>query len=382
MRGGWLRHIRRTHTLWHASAYLAFAALLFIFLRHLGPVLTPVLAAAGVAYLLDPLVERLVKHGIPRAGAVALILIGFGIVFLAAVSILLPLVAHDLKRFIPELPALGARAVAWIEATFGIDMPETWREVFSSGAEQLKKYAAGATGPIARAVVVALGGVFSFFAGLIGLLLIPVFAFYFLLDWPKLVANASDMVPPRKRALVFDIVREIDGVVSTWIRGQLTVVAIEIVIFSVALSIVGIHLAVPIGIVAGVLSIIPYLGMAVGLGLALLMAVLDWHGIPRVIAVCGVFAGVQLIEGLVLVPTLVGRKVGLSEAAALFAAIAGAELLGFTGMLLAIPLAAGVAVLVRRAVRYYRESEFFTYGSVPNGLEAEQPESEPGSGGP
>jgi predicted PurR-regulated permease PerM len=380
MRGGWLRHVRRTHTLWHLTAYLAFAAMVFVFLRHLGPVLTPLLAAAGIAYLLDPLVERLARRGIPRAGAVALILVGFGIVFLAAVTILVPLVAHDMRRFVPELPRLGARAAIWIETTFGIDLPETWREAAATGGEQLKKYAASATGPIVRAIVVTLGGVFSFFAGLIGLLLIPVFAFYFLVDWPRLVGAATELVPPRRRDAILDLVREIDGVVSTWIRGQLTVVAIEVVLFSVALSIVGIHLAVPIGIVAGILSVIPYLGMIVGLGLALLMAVLDWHGIPRVLGVCGVFAGVQLLEGLVLVPTLVGRKVGLSEAAALFAAVAGAELLGFTGMLLAIPLAAAVAVLVRRAVTYYRESEFFTYGSHVD--EPDEPAESTGSPGP
>ena len=373
-RGGWLDDQQRSHRLWHLTAYLAGTVALYLVLRRLAPILSPLVAALGLAYLLDPLVERLARRGVPRAAAVAMILLGFAIVLLGAIAILLPLVAHDVQRFLPRLPILAERAVAWIERTFHVDMPDTWRDAVEQGGAELKRLAGAAALPLVRSLALALGGVLSFLTGLLSLALVPVFAFYLLLDWPRLVAYARDLVPARRRATFVEVAREIDGVVSTWLRGQLTVMVIEAIVYAVGLSLVGVQLAVPIGILAGLLSVIPYVGFSVGIVLAMLMAVLDWHGVPRLVWVGVVFGLVQVLENLVLVPVFVGKKVGLSEAGALFAVIAGAELLGFTGMLLAIPLAAAAAVIIRRVLRCYKETGFYQ--------EAEAAPDEAPAGGP
>jgi predicted PurR-regulated permease PerM len=209
------------------------------------------------------------------------------------------------------------------------------------------------------------------------LLLVPVFAYYFLVDWPHIVSTLTKLIPPRHRDRVFAISAEIDDKISHWVRGQLIVVFVLAVLYAVALSIVGIQLAVPIGILTGILTFIPYVGTAVGLALSLSMALLDWSGPAPLIGVLGVFAALHVLEQWVLVPKLVGTKVGLGEAGALFGVLAGAQLLGFVGVLLAIPIAASVAVLVRHGIKYYESTEFFTYGdpvaAVAGSVEAVAP---------
>lgn len=367
MPAGWLRHQRRSHTLWQVAVYVLAVVAGFIALRRLAPVLAPVVAALAIAYLVAPLVDRLHRRRIPRAAAAAIVLVGFVLLLAAGVALLVPLIVDDIGRFLPEIPELAERAVRWIERTFGVSLPDDWRQAVTAAGDQLRRVAASATGPFVRSLALALGGVFSFLAGLLYLLVIPVFAFYFLVDWPKILEIARNVVPPRRREVVLDVAREIDGVLSSWVRGQLVVVAAQAILYVTALSLLGVQLAVPIGILAGVLSFIPYVGTGVGLVLALLMAVLDWQGVGRVVGVALVFAGVQALEGMVLTPRLVGKRVGLGEAGALFAVVAGAELLGFIGMMLAVPIAAALAVVVRRLYRHYLQTDFYHQGEAPGG---------------
>lgn len=376
MRSGWLRHQHRSHRLWHLTFYFGAVVVAFLVLKRLAPILSPILAAMGMAYLLDPLVEKLHRRGVPRAAAVTMILLGFLMVLTLAVAILIPLVATDVRRFAVKVPELFDRLASWIEVTFGVAVPHTWHDVVARAGEQLKKLAGTAAGPILRSLAVMVGSVFSFLLHMFELLLIPVFAFYFLLDWPNILASIKSVIPPRHRVDVQAIAGEIDEKISHWVRGQLIVVSILAVLYAIALSVVGIQLAVPVGILSGLLTFIPYVGTAVGLALAAMMALLDWHGFGPVAGVLITFGLLHALESFFLTPVLVGKKVGLGEAGALFAVLAGAELLGFVGVMLAVPLAAAVAVLVRRAIRYYSRSEFFTYGTaVPE--EAPEPEPEP-----
>ncbi|MBI4510694.1 MAG: AI-2E family transporter [Deltaproteobacteria bacterium] len=359
IRNDWPATRHRTHALIQACIFFVLGVIVFLVIKRLAPILTPVVAASAIAYLLNPLVERLVRARVPRAAAVALVLGGLGLLALLVVAVLVPLVVSDVRQFLPQVPRLAERLFRWIEEVLHVRMPGTARQAVDQLVSHLGELFAGASGPLVRSIAVALGSVFTFLAGLLQLLLIPVLAFYVLLDWPRLVAGARDLIPSRYRSTALGTLSDIDGVLSSWVRGQLVVCGIQAVLYAVALSSLGIQLAVPIGLLAGLLSLIPYVGMGVGLGLALLMALLDWHGVGRVVGVGLVFMAVQLLESLVLTPRLVGRKVGLSEAGALLAVIAGAELLGFIGMMLAVPLAASVAVVARRFVRSYRESKFY-----------------------
>lgn len=336
--------------------YLVFIIIGWVVLRHLAPVLTPVIVAAGIAYLLDPLVERLSRR-MSRTAAVALLLVGFLSLVGLVIAVFVPLIAHDLRVFIGDLPAMVDRAVLGIEDSTGWDVPDDW-QAYLQGPE-MRAWLEGAAGPIAGVAAAIVGGFFAVLGVLAELLLIPVFAFYFLSDWNGLVRRARNIIPPRHRAQVVDVVVEIDRVVSSWLRGQFTVMAILAVLYALSFKIIGIHLAITIGLLVGLLTIIPFLGTIVGAGITIAVVLLDWQGPRELLAVGGVFVVLHLLEATVLTPKIVGKKVGLGEAAALFAVVAGGKLLGFTGVLLAMPIAASVAVLIRRAYARYETSEFF-----------------------
>lgn len=361
MRVGEYWQRRRSHRLFHACIYLFGIVVVYWILKTLAPILFPVVAAAGIAYLLDPLVDRMERRGVPRAAAVALILLGFGILVTALLALLVPLVASDVKRFAAEVPSLLARASAWLHSQFGIEVPGSWREALAEGSQYLKSVTLGAGKSIASQLGHVFSGLLTLLGGLLELLLIPVFAFYFLLDWDRIVARIRDLVPPRHRATVVDVAKEMDTVVSHWVRGQLIVVTILAVLYPICLWAVGIHLAVPVGVIAGILTFIPYVGTAVGFTLAALLALVGWQGPGPLVGVVIVFVVLHALEAFFLTPRLVGKRVGLGEAGALFAAIAGGELLGFVGVMLAIPIAAAVAVIVRRMIRAYSASDFFTH---------------------
>ena len=295
---------------------------------------------------------------------------GFAIVATALVAILVPLIADDAHRFAAEVPALAGRAVAWARAQ-GLDIPSDWSTLLAQWGTKLRDMLAGAAQAVLGSVAGLFTGVVGFLFGLLNLLIIPVFAFYFLLDWEGIRARAAELVPRRHQEVVITTAREIDVVVSSWVRGQLTLVLVQATLYPIALSIVGIQLAVPIGILSGLLTIVPYVGGIVGAVLSIAMALLGWEGPGQLVGVIIVFAVMNVLEGFVLTPMLVGRKVGLSDAAALIAVLAGGELLGFVGVLLAIPLAAAAAVVLRRVRRAYLESRYYQDGGPPAVTEPE-----------
>ncbi len=353
---------RRTLTMVRWLLYLIFVVIGWLILHRLAPILTPVLAAAGIAYLLDPLAERLVARGMNRVTAAALLLVAFLTIVTTAVAILVPLVADDVARFITELPNIIDRTAAWTADQLGYQLdPGAWRDLISQA--ELTSLLREAAMPILSTAAAVAGGVFTFLGHMAELLLIPVFAFYFLLDWRGMLSRIRKVIPQRHRGQVTDIATEIDGVVSSWIRGQLTVTTILAVLYAIAFKAIGLHLAITMGLIVGVLTIIPFVGTIVGAGITALIILADWHG-PRQLAMAGgVFVVLHLLEAGFLTPRIVGHRVGLSEVGALFAVVAGGKLLGFSGVFLAVPLAASIAVLVRRALHYYEETAFFTEGA-------------------
>lgn len=336
--------------------YLVFVVIAYIVLRRLAPVLAPLLAAGGIAYLLDPLVDWLEARGMQRALAVGLLLIAFIGAITGCVLVLTPLIAHDVAGFVKELPAMVDSATRWIES-YGYEVPERWQDYLKS--EQMSSVLHQVAGPATSLAAAALGGFFGMLGALAEILLIPVFAFYFLLDWDRLVARVRQGIPPRHRAPVLSIAGEIDRVISSWIRGQFTVVAIQAVLYAACFYALDVNLAISVGLLVGLLTIIPFLGTVAGAVITLTLVLLDWQGPGQLVGVVAVFVVLHLIESVVLTPRIVGKRVGLGETGALFAVLAGGKLLGFTGVLLAVPIAASVAVLIRRLADYYERSEFF-----------------------
>jgi predicted PurR-regulated permease PerM len=349
-------------------ALVAFGALTFA----LRNVLTPIFFAFLIAYMLDPLVDRLETLKLPRAaGIVVLLVLVLGALGLFLLLVV-PTVVRDVSVVLKELPAKSRELLASWEPVledYGIAVPHSLSEAFEQLSAETEGVARQAVGPLTAMVRGVVGGTANALAAIAGLLIVPVFAFYLLYDFDRMTAAIREQIPPRHREPVVELFREIDEVIAQFVRGQVLVMLALAVLYSVGYKLVGVRLAVPIGIVAGLLSFIPYVGGATALGLALAMCAFDYQGLGQLGGVVAVYAVIQLLEGFVITPKIVGDKVGLSAVWVLFALMVAGELLGFLGILLAVPAAAVVKIFVMRGVKAYRASTWFTGGAGE--LEAE-----------
>jgi predicted PurR-regulated permease PerM len=336
---------------------LVFVVLGYVVLSYLAAILAPILTALGIAYLLNPLLERLVRRGVSRALGAGLLLAAFVGAAVLAIALFAPTVAHQLREFMANLPLFIENLSNRVRDTFGIELPTDWKAYVAS--DQVGATVSKASGPLREVASAALGGVFSVLGIAAELLLIPVFSFYFLTDWPNILRRFDHMIPPRRRADVRELVRNIDRVVAGWVRGQAIVTSILAVLYAIGFTAVGMPLSLPIGLLVGGLTVIPFVGTFVGASIAVLVTLAAGGGVPMVGMVAGVIVVLHLLEAVVLTPKIVGHRVGLSESAALLAAVAGGKLLGFVGVVLAMPIAATTAVLVRYAIRYYEHTAFF-----------------------
>lgn len=340
---------------------LLFVVLGWVVLAYLAHVLAPILAALGIAYLLNPVVEWLRERGLSRAPATGLVLVSFLAVIVTGVTFAVPAIADQVSDFARDLPLFVQNLSAWVEERFGLEVPHDWKQYLAS--DEAQSAVGSASGPLRHLAAAALGGVFSVLAVLAELLLVPVFAFYFLADWPNLWRRLDHMVPPRRRENIRELMRQIDGVVSNWVRGQAIVTSILAVLYAICFSVVGMPLSVPIGLLVGALTVIPFVGTIVGAGIAALVTLGAGAGVSTLALVGVVILVLHLLEAAVLTPKIVGHRVGLGEASALLAVVAGGKLLGFVGVVLAVPIAATFAVLVRYAIRYYETTSFFGHES-------------------
>ncbi|MBA2540119.1 MAG: AI-2E family transporter [Deltaproteobacteria bacterium] len=328
----------------------------WVVLSYLAGVLGPILAALGIAYLLNPLLDRLVKRGMNRAAGAG-ILLGLALgSFIVLISIATPAIANQLGDFVGRLDETLANLDRWLKDTLGFEIPQQWRDYV--GGKDVKG-ALAASSPMQRISEIAFSGIAGVIGVLAEVLLVPVFAFYFLVDWPNLLKRIEHMIPPRRRAEVRELVREIDRVIANWVRGQAIVTTILMILYAIAFTIVGMPLSVPIGFVVGALTIIPFIGTFVGAALAVLVVITGGGNVSILGGVGIVFVVLHLLEAAVLTPKIVGHRVGLSESGALLAVVAGGKLLGFVGVVLAVPIAATFAVLARYFVRYYQHTDFF-----------------------
>lgn len=332
---------------------LVFVVIGWFVVSSLAAVLAPILAALGIAYLLDPVLERLVARGMSRTVAATLLLFGFLGAVVGTLALLIPAAITQITTFAADLPEMVERASIWLGEKTGFDLQS------HLNAEELQAMLEKAAGPLQHIAEVAVGGAFAVLGFLAEMLLVPVFAYYFLLDWAHIKQRVRKIIPPRNRNKVLDMLGEIDGKVSGWVRGQAIVTSLLAVMYAVAFWAIGVPLAIPIGLLVGALTIIPFVGTFVGAGITAVVILLKGADMGVVGGAAATFVVLHLLEAAVLTPKIVGHKVGLSESAALFAVVAGGKLLGFVGILLAVPLAATISVLLRHAMRYYEGSVFF-----------------------
>lgn len=325
-------------------------------------VLSPVILAFFLAYVLDPLADRCERMRIPRGVAVMGLLILALLLGALLMLLVLPAVVRDLAALISQLPVAVKRAIEtlgpWLQAR-GIEVPATGAEAIAAFEAQVSNVTPMILTSVQSIATGFLGSTASVVSAIAAVMLFPVLTAYLLLDFDRITAAVSDLIPPRYRTATIEIVDEVDDVLGLFVRGQLLVMAALGAMLAVGYAAVGVTLAVPIGIIGGLLSFIPYVGGAVALGLGLLMSVLHFDGLGQLLGVVAVYTAVQLLEGFVVTPYIVGDKLGMSALVVLFALMIGGELFGFLGVMLALPVAAIIKVFVDRGLMRYRASAIY-----------------------
>lgn len=349
-----------------ATGYLLYA---------LRSVLTPLFLAFAIAYMLDPVIDRFEAWKVPRPAGIAIVLVsGLGLVA-AFVALVLPMVASDVAVVASELPGkiseLITSADPWL-SRHGIKVPHTtteWMERLGANANQVVSSMLAPAGGILTSIV---SNVFAMAGSVVAMLVVPVLSVYFLNDFDRITAGVRSAMPRRYRRVVSEYAKEIDGALSHFLRGQLTVMGIVALLYGTAYALLGVRLAVPIGILSGVLSFIPYLGSAFALTSGLLMSLLGGYSPSQLLGVVVAYAIVQTLEGFVIQPRIMGKSVGLPEMWVLIALFVGGQIFGFLGVLLAVPGAAVAKIFVTRAYDIYHESDLYLDGpaslrSIPPG---------------
>jgi predicted PurR-regulated permease PerM len=323
--------------------------------------LLPVLLAFALAYACSPLVDRLERRGWSRAWAVTALLAGLSLALGLAVALLLPVLLRDAKDLAERLPHYASAAldrVLLLGQAWGLHLPgrEALLQSLQARLQGLSGGLLSGGTDVAKRVWAQAGSLLS---STLNLALVPIFFFFLLRDLPALRHWAAGLVPPRHRSLARSLALEVDKAFSGYIRGQLTVALILAAVLATGLSLLGVRYGLVIGILAGLLNIIPYMGQAIGLGLALTMAVVDFDGWGRLLAVPLLFGAVNFIEGTFITPRVVGDQVGLSPLQAMLALMLGASAAGLLGMVLAIPVAGVAKTLLSDLGQLYRRSQLY-----------------------
>lgn len=343
---------------WVLIAAVAMLWLLF----QLETMLMPFIAGMILAYLADPLATRLQRFGLSRTLAVCCVFLVMVLILGVALLVLIPLAVQQIRQFGQLVPGI----FAWVETVLapqirgwtGLDVASDLENVQETLAEHWQDaggYLAQFLGQVGRSGM-------AFVTWVTYVALIPVVTFYLLLDWGRLLANLRNLVPRQWEPEAVRLVSRCDDVLSAFLRGQLLVMLTLGAIYSIGLTLMGVRFGLLIGMVAGLASIVPFLGFIVGISVALIVAFFQFGSWLALVGVVGVFSFGQVIESTVLQPKLLGDKIGLHPVAVIFAVLAGGTLFGFTGVLLALPAAAVIMVLLREVKDRYKRSSLYDTG--------------------
>lgn len=345
-------------------SWLAVGLALVVLLLLLGPVLAPFIAAAILAYALNPGVDwicsrKIGKLRMPRSFAVIVVMLLVLAALLAIILIVIPVLQKEIPLLQQRLPIILAK----IDEFLGPKLQALGITVnldFAGIKEMLTRHMATNNDDIWATVLSSakIGGT-ALLGWLATLFLIPMVLFYLLLDWHSLLKKISMLVPRRWAAQTEDMAEEVDGMLAQYLRGQLLVMLILAAYYSIGLAIAGFDVALPVGIITGLLAFIPYLGFGLGLSLALITAVLQFSGFYGLVAVAIVYGLGQVLESFYLTPYLVGERIGLHPLVVIFALLAFGELFGFVGVLLALPASAIISVAIHHVRTKYLKSSFY-----------------------
>jgi predicted PurR-regulated permease PerM len=365
-----MEHLLRTQRWFILIVFIVTGVLLFL----LGPILSPFLAGALLAYLFDPLADRLEESGLTRTSSVVVVFVLLTLILTLLLLFLVPSLSQQLQSLIRQVPqVLGlfeTKIFPVLEDYLGTSIS------FGEG-ESVKKLIADHWQQTSSVMAQVVSGVTKSGLAVVGwlanALLIPVVMFYLLRDWDVMMAKINRLLPRNYEPTVTAWAKECDEVLGAFIKGQLMVMVMLGVIYAFGLWVIGVELALIIGLIAGVASIVPYLGTIVGIASAAIAAYVQFND-PMILVYVGIVFGIgQMLEGMVLTPLLVGDKIGLHPVAVIFAIMAGGQLFGFVGVLIALPVAAVIMVFLRHLHEGYKNSSLYGSDLPPPSEQLEQP---------
>jgi predicted PurR-regulated permease PerM len=339
--------------------WLAIFVLVSFLIYLLTPILMPFLSAAVLAYIADPLADKLEKK-MSRTLAVSVVFFGLSLFAILLLLILLPLLERQFIVLAEKLPLYIDRAQLYIlpllKEQFGLDVGSfdlnTLKQSLSNYWKTAGGIAANILSSISHSGLVLAGWIANF-------LLMLVVTFYLLRDWDYLMAKIHALLPRKNEKIIVTLAKESDEILGAFFRGQMLVMLALSAVYTIGLMLVGLDTALLIGVLAGLVSFVPYLGFIVGIVVAGIAVLIQFQEIMPLFYVAIVFMTGQMLEGMLLTPWLVGEKIGLHPVAVIFSVLAGGQLFGFVGVLLALPVAAVIAVLLRHVLERYTESELY-----------------------
>ncbi len=359
---------RAKRTLIRVAVGLVFLVLFLKVLSLLSTIATVVLVSMAFAYILNPVVNKLHSYGVERpAGALLLVVTGT-FVLIVAFILVMPAIIRELVSFAASWPkyflAIHGKVLTILER-FNIETPQQWDEIGTLVLEKGKALLPDVADPLARIVNSVFTSTLFVLSSLFYVLLIPVLTYYLMISFEDIKNYVVGLIPPYLRSATLDKLLKIDAALAGFIRGQLTICLILALLYSIGLIGIGIDLPIVIGTTAGALFIVPYLGTIVGLTLGSLMALANFGDFAHVLYVWLWIGAVQLLEGYVLTPNIVGHAVGLHPVVYIIAIIAGGNLFGIMGMLLAIPVTATMKVIAVTLIEAYKKSYLYQEPSAP-----------------
>ncbi len=334
--------------------------ILIAFIGAVHAILLPFVLAFVLAYILHPAGELMERHHVGRGVAAGLLTVGFCLFVLAVFLIIVPILQAQVIDFMRHIPQFSESVWHWVKRM----MAYTKENITPAQWAELSDGVSGSVMSVLTALGASLSRMLSSGVAVFNLLALivitPVVLFYVLRDWKEIKMAVNNLIPPRQAERAQSVLGEINQTLSGFIRGQALVCLLLGLFYGIGLSLVGLDFGILVGLLAGLLSFVPYFGFGTGLVLSLFLALMQgftwgqWGGLATV------FILGQILEGYILTPRLVGQRVGLHPVWVIFALLAGGALAGFIGILVAVPVAAVIGVLVRRSVRWYRQTDLFT----------------------
>ncbi len=345
--------------------WVSLFVVLLLALWLLRSVLLPFVAGLILAYLLNPLAQRLQKLGLNRLTAVVLILLVFTLIFTLTLIILTPMLGQQMVAFVGAMPGYLTKFHGYLSERLALmkDNPVAQYVVAHMGdaSQSVANFAADGAGLLGQFLTSLWAGGQALLSILSLLIVAPVVAFYILFDWDEMIATVDRWLPRTHLTTIRALARDIDTVIAAFLRGQALVFLILGLIYGIGLSMAGLNFGLLIGVGAGVLSFIPYVGTLTGFIVSMIVAIVQyWPEWSPIALIAGIFLAGQVVDGYVLQPRLIGKSVGLHPVWLMVALVSFGSLFGFAGLLLAVPVSASMGILLRFAIVRYMQSEFYT----------------------